>query len=283
MVDPSATPAPDTDWRAGGHYTRLSDGDVYWRREGREDGEPIVLVHGATVPSWQFDSVTPLLLQAGFQTLRFDLYGHGASARPMGDYSMERFSRQVLELIDATNFPRPATFLGHSFGAAVTATVAAQRPEWVKRIVLVAPMLDFNASSNWSKLFRLPWVGELAMRSIGVPGLIRRRRRRYASTGHAHLTQRFMEQVNTPGFSRALVSMMRTAALGDQSARYAALQAIDRDIRVISAADDAIVPMKHIDRIRSLLPAHLYRSVKAEHNLLLTHPEVVVDTVRSRS
>jgi pimeloyl-ACP methyl ester carboxylesterase len=133
------------DWRDGGQFLQLSDGLTYWRREGAADGVPLVLVHGATVPSWEFDAVVPSLLRAGFQTLRFDLYGHGASDRPRGEYSFERFKRQVLEVIDASGFPRPAILLGHSFGAALAAAVAAERPECVKRLVLVAPMLDFSS------------------------------------------------------------------------------------------------------------------------------------------
>ncbi len=67
------------DWRSGGQFIELSEGRTYRRREGATDGVPLVPVHGATVPSWEFDCVAPPLLRAGFQTLRFDLYGHGAT------------------------------------------------------------------------------------------------------------------------------------------------------------------------------------------------------------
>src|SRR5690242_17486480 len=134
------------DWRAGGQSTRLTDGLTFWRREGSPEGMPIVLVHGATVPSWEFDFLVPPLLRAGFQTLRFDLYGHGASDRLRGDYTFERFTRQVRELIDASRFPQPAILLGHSFGAAVVSAVAAARPDSISGLVLVAPMLDFSST-----------------------------------------------------------------------------------------------------------------------------------------
>ena len=159
----------EQDWRAGGRFARLSDGLTHWRRRGPPDGKPLVLVHGATVPSWEFDALVPPLLRAGFQTLRFDLYGHGASDRPDGAYTFERFSRQVIEIIDSTNFPRPALLLGNSFGAALVASVAADRPDLAARLVLVAPMLDFNSSSGWAKVFRYPVIGELAMHFMGYP------------------------------------------------------------------------------------------------------------------
>ena len=260
-------------------YLRLTEGLTHWRREGPADGEPIVLVHGATVPSWEFDPLVPRLLGAGFQTLRFDLYGHGSSDRPRGDYSFERFVRQVTEVIEASNFPRPALLLGHSFGAALVAAVAAARPEWVSRLVLVAPMLDFSSSTGWTTLFRCPGIGELAMQFIAMPALIRRRRLRYERIGQPHLTARFIEQVGYAGFARGLLSMFRTGALGDQGAHYAALQGMQRQVLVITGEYDAIIPPEHVARVRSLLPRHQHVSLPAEHNLLLTHPDEVADAL----
>jgi pimeloyl-ACP methyl ester carboxylesterase len=269
------------DWRAGGQYVRLSDGLTHWRREGPPEGLALVLVHGATVPSWEFDALVPPLLRAGFQTLRFDLYGHGASDRPAGAYTFDRFTRQVVELIESTDFPRPAILLGHSFGAALVAAVAAVRPDLASKLVLVAPMLDFNSTSGWAKVFRYPVIGEFAMHFICVPALIRRRRRRYAGIGQPHLTPRFIEQVSYAGFGRGLLSMFRTAALGDQSARYSALRATEREVLVITGDHDSIIPAEHVARVRSLLPPHSHCPVPAEHNLLLTHPDAVVDALVS--
>jgi pimeloyl-ACP methyl ester carboxylesterase len=107
-------------------YVPLREGRAYRLCDGSPDGELLVLVHGATVPSWEFDALVPPLLRAGFRTLRFDLYGHGASDRPPGAYTFERFTRQLIEMLDVSGVRR-ATLLGHSFGAAVVAAVAAAR------------------------------------------------------------------------------------------------------------------------------------------------------------
>jgi pimeloyl-ACP methyl ester carboxylesterase len=114
------------------------------------------------------------------------------------------------------------------------------------------------------------------MHFVGIPALIRRRRRRYDLIGKPHLTPRFIEQVEYSGFGRSLLSMFRTGALGDQSRVYSSLAALERELLVITGELDAIIPANHVARVRSMLPAHRHLSLPAEHNLLLTHPEAVV-------
>jgi len=73
--------------------------------------------------------------------------------------------------------------------------------------------------------------------------------------------------------------MFRTGALADQSRRYAALKMLHRDVLVITGERDSIIPAEHVARVRSLLPPHEHVSLPAEHNLLLTHPEQLMDAL----
>ena len=259
-----------------GSYVELGEGRTYYRCDGPAGGTPLVLLHGATVPSWEFDALRPLLVAAGYRTLSFDLFGHGASARPRGPYTLERFRRQTAEVLEATDFPRPFALLGHSLGAAIAAAIGATHASWVTRFVLVAPMLDYNATSRWSAFARYPGVGEVLMHFVGVPALIRRRQTRYTQIGRTELIPRFIEQAKSPGYGRALLSMMRAAALGDQTTRYAALGRLERDVLVLAGSADAVIPPAHIARVRELLNSHRYVELAgAAHNLLLTHPHAV--------
>jgi pimeloyl-ACP methyl ester carboxylesterase len=266
----------------GGECAELGDGVTHYRLEGPAAALPLILVHGATVPLFEFDFLVPELVRAGFRTLRFDLYGHGLSDRPAVHYSLDLFVRQTLELLEAVGFPRPAAILGHSLGAAVASAVAVRQPGWIDRLVLVAPMLDFNATSAWSRLFKLPAAGELAMRLFGVRALVRRRRARYARIGRPQLTELFIEQASFTGFGRALLSMIRAEALGDQAARYAALPALAREVLVVSGGADAVIPAADIARVRALVGRHEHFDLEsAEHNLLLTHPAEVATALRA--
>lgn len=254
-----------------GSFVRLSAGVTHYRVEGPPDGKPILLVHGATVPHWEFDLLAPHLVASGHRVLRFDLFGHGLSDRPAARYTLDLFAAQATELLEATGFPAPATVLGHSMGAAIAACAASARPGRVGRLVLVAPMLGFSAQP-WTAALRCPVLGELLMRFLGVPALIRRRRRRYARIGQPALTRRFIEQASRDGYWQALLSMARCGTLDNQAARYAALATHGAGIVVISGGADTVVPPRDVEQVRACLPPHRHVQIEgAGHNVLLTH------------
>lgn len=261
---------------AGGRYLTIGERLTYLVDEGEEDKPTILLIHGATVPHWEFDHLVPHLRQAGMRVVRFDLFGHGLSDRPAVGYDFDLFLGQALAVLDSVRATRPLTILGHSFGAAIAATMASERPACVGRLVLVAPMLDFMSTSFWARAFALPGIGSPLMRWIGRPALERRRQRRYAAIGAAHLTPRFVAQARASGYAEALASMFEHRTLGDHTERYRRLRASEREIVVVAGTSDRVIPLRDITRVRALLPRHRYMQVEgAEHNLLLTHPAAV--------
>lgn len=261
---------------SGGRFLQLSAGLTHFVDEGHEEKGTIVLVHGATVPHWEFDRLVSHLRSTGSRVVRFDLFGHGLSDRPAVEYDFDLFLGQALEVLDTLAATRPVTILGHSFGAAIAAAMASERPAIVGRLVLVAPLLDFMANSLWPWAFALPGVGRPLMRWIGLPALERRRERRYAAIGAEHLTPRFVAQARASGFAEALASMFANRTLGNQSKRYRRLCSGEREIVVVAGAADRVIPLSDVARVRALLPHHSYLEIAdAEHNLLLTHAEFV--------
>lgn len=268
---------------AGGRFLRLSAGLTHVVDEGQVDAATIVLVHGATVPHWEFDLLVPHLRAAGWRVVRYDLFGHGLSDRPAVKYDFDLFLGQALEVLDALRANHRLTILGHSFGAAIAASIAAEHPSKVERLVLVAPLLDFMASSWWPRAFALPGIGRPLMRRIGLPALERRRERRYAAIGAEHFTPRFVAQARAPGYAEALASMFANRTLGDQSERYRRLRLGGREIVVVAGAADRVIPLRDVARVRALLPHHGYLEIPdAEHNLLLTHPEFVASILAQK-
>jgi pimeloyl-ACP methyl ester carboxylesterase len=263
-----------------GRYLPLRAGLTHVIEEGQDDQAAILLVHGATVPAWEFDRLIPHLRAAGWRSIRFDLFGHGLSDRPAVRYDFNFFLEQALEVLDGIPSHRPLTLLGHSFGAALAAAMARQRPERIERLVLVAPLLDFMANSFWGQVFSLPGIGGLMMRHVGLPVLERRRARRYQAIGAEDLTSRFISEARAPGYADALASMFANRTLGPQREHYQRLPSSMHEIFVVAGSADRIVPLRDVAEVRALLPMHAYRQIEnAEHNLLLTHPALVTSVL----
>ena len=66
-----------------------------------------------------------------------DLFGHGASAKPVGDYSLGAHAAVLRDLIDLLGIDR-VTLVGHSLGGGIAMQFCYLFPERVERLVLVA-------------------------------------------------------------------------------------------------------------------------------------------------
>jgi pimeloyl-ACP methyl ester carboxylesterase len=66
-----------------------------------------------------------------------DLYGHGGSARPTGDYSLGAHAATLRDLLDSLDIDR-VTLVGHSLGGGIAMQFWYLFPERVERLVLVS-------------------------------------------------------------------------------------------------------------------------------------------------
>jgi pimeloyl-ACP methyl ester carboxylesterase len=99
-------------------------------------GSPVVLIHGITSTA---DTWAPAMagLCRDHTVIAPDLLGHGASAKPRGDYSLGAFASGVRDLLAALGHDR-VTVVGHSLGGGVAMQFAYQFPERTERLALVS-------------------------------------------------------------------------------------------------------------------------------------------------
>jgi pimeloyl-ACP methyl ester carboxylesterase len=107
---------------------------VSYRRAGW--GPLLVLIHGITGSSdtWQ-EVIEPLAEH--YTVVAPDLLGHGASAKPRGDYSLGAYASGVRDLLTALGHDK-GTIVGHSLGGGVAMQLAYQFPDRCERMVLVS-------------------------------------------------------------------------------------------------------------------------------------------------
>jgi pyruvate dehydrogenase E2 component (dihydrolipoamide acetyltransferase) len=107
-------------------------------RQG-EGEATVVLLHGfgGDLTTWLFNAEP--LAAGGRSVFAFDLPGHGGSAKELDEGTVDELASALLAALDALGVGR-AHLVGHSLGAAVAATMAAERPGLAASLVLIAPV-----------------------------------------------------------------------------------------------------------------------------------------------
>ena len=102
-----------------------------------EDGDVVLFVHGfgGDRNSWLFLQEP---LAARFRAYALDLPGHGASAKDVGDGTLDVLADAVTGVLDALGAGR-AHLVGHSLGGAVVLAAAARDPARIASLTLIAP------------------------------------------------------------------------------------------------------------------------------------------------
>ena len=115
--------------------------------EGRDGGPTLMLSNslGATLQMWepQMRALTQL-----FRVIRYDRRGHGRSSVPPGPYSMERFGRDVIAILDDLNIDK-VHWCGLSMGGMVGQWLGANAPERLGKIVLANTACYYPDPTNW--------------------------------------------------------------------------------------------------------------------------------------
>jgi pimeloyl-ACP methyl ester carboxylesterase len=110
---------------------------VFYLEGGPESGSPVVLIHGLNSKSHQdWVVLAPYLVRAGYHVYAMDLLGYGRSAKPPElSYSIRDEAKFVESFLDANHLTSVALG-GESMGGWIAATVALDRSDLVKRLIL---------------------------------------------------------------------------------------------------------------------------------------------------
>ena len=262
----------------GGTYCHLSDGVTHYRLSGPVDGQLVVLVHGAAVPHWIWDALADRLAANGLRVLRYDQFGRGYSDRPRVTYERALYERQLHELVNHLDLQDAFHLVGLSMGGATAVNYTARHPERVRRLVLIAPVIN---NYKVPPILRLPVAGELALRLVGQR-LMRKRFAELSATlpDFERVQLKFVAQTAYKGFQRSFLSMMRNDALGNYDAVYRIVGRQDREILLIWGEKDAEISAEMIADVRRCMPHLHFRPVaEAGHGIVLEKPDLVNDWV----
>lgn len=103
-------------------------------------GPLVVMVPGMGDLRSTYDELRTTLLGAGYRVVTTDLRGHGDSDAGFTTHGDEATAGDVAALVEHLA-SGPAVLVGNSMGSSAAAVVAADRPDLVRGLVLLAPFL----------------------------------------------------------------------------------------------------------------------------------------------
>lgn len=99
-------------------------------------GSVVLFIHGILGSQRQWANLIDRL-EDNIRVIVPDLFGHGESAKPMGDYSLGSHAGTLRDLLDRLGVER-VTLVGHSLGGGIAMEFYYLFPERVERLVLVS-------------------------------------------------------------------------------------------------------------------------------------------------
>jgi len=260
-----------------GSFIALADGVTHYELGGPENGKPVVLVHGFSVPYFIFDPTFEFLTNAGFRVLRYDLIGRGFSDKPRIAYNIHLFVRQLKDLLDALEFHQ-VNLIGLSMGGPITASFINQHPQYVSRYVLIDPAGAKRIKLSWLlEATKLPIFGELALGLFGSGNMVKNiASDLFDQKLVEHFQSQYKIQMQYKGFKHAILSTMRNDMLESFHETYECVGVLKKPTLLFWGKNDATIPFENSRLLLKTIPHTEFHAIEnCGHIPHYEQPEIV--------
>jgi 4,5:9,10-diseco-3-hydroxy-5,9,17-trioxoandrosta-1(10),2-diene-4-oate hydrolase len=145
---------------AGGYQININE-------TGPRGGAPVVFIHGSgpgASGQSNFRQNAGAFASAGYRVILPDLIGYGHSSKPEGiDYTLELFTDSLYEALTKHGIDK-ATLVGNSLGGGIAIQLALDHPEFIDRLILMAP----GCIEEREEYFKMPGIAGMVS-SFGGP------------------------------------------------------------------------------------------------------------------
>ena len=226
---------------------------LHFRDEGpREDGLPIVLLHGTSASLHTWDGWASAL-SGERRVIRFDLPAFGLTGpSPSGDYSVESYVQTLIAFLDSLHVHK-CVLVGNSLGGHVSWVAALLHPARVERLVLIdAVGYPFQPKSVpiGLRIANTPILNQLMKNVLPRAVVESSVKNVYANPSLVTpaLVDRYFDLITRAGNREALALRMRRARLDAFSTR---VSEINVPTLIMWGAQDRLVPPEIADRFHA--------------------------------
>jgi 3-oxoadipate enol-lactonase len=238
--------------------------------EGRDGGPTLMLSNslGTTLQMWEPQMAA---LTKVFRVIRYDRRGHGKSDVGTLPYSMERFGRDVLAILDDLNIEK-THWCGLSMGGMVGQWLGANAPQRFEKMILANTSSYYPDPTNWDN--RIKALNEGGFNAI-ANGVM-----------NAWFTADFQER--EPQTVARMKAMLTATPMQGYLACCQALRTLDQrallpqisnQVLVIAGRHDPATPLAAGEFIRSQIPRANLTILDAAHISNVEQPHAFTDAV----
>ncbi len=263
-----------------GSFIPLTDGITHYDLSGPEDGKTVVLVHGFSSPSFIWDPVFEALSKDDFRVLRYDLYGRGTSDRPLAQYNVDLFDRQLYELLSQLTLTQtPINLVGLSMGGIICINFAFKHPELVQKISFIDPAGFPTEKSLYPPILRIPIINRIILKFfITHKRLIEGQKPDFYNYKDIDdYLEKYQKQMKFRGFKRAIVSTVLNIPLSGFEDVYREVAASRLPMQLFWGKKDQTIPYTTSKIAKAIIPDIEFHTIEdSGHIPHYTHPKSVI-------
>jgi pimeloyl-ACP methyl ester carboxylesterase len=257
---------PDVEWNTdrdavfNAEYSRFAEVDgvnVHYQEAGDSNAPPVLLIHGFASSNLVWSKVLLPFAAGGFRVIAPDLLGYGYSGKPRHlEYTISSQAKMVTGLLEQLGIAR-VSLIGSSYGGAVAATIALDRPELLEKLVLVGAVTN-NRPTRFllMRLFGSPIIGDiLSPLVVGSRRLLRLRMKRVYDRHKWEMDEKRVQARHLPlatrGTHRAIIRTVRSWD-AERISRDAHL--LTQPTLIVWGDKDREVPLADGERLQQEIP-----------------------------
>ncbi|MCE9667407.1 alpha/beta fold hydrolase [Myxococcus stipitatus] len=219
----------------------------YYSLNGQGSGPPVLLVHGLGGSANGFSRTFFGLAKRFSRVVAPDLPGHGFSTEYCGGQVCVRNQFEVLRGFVEQVVRAPGFVVGNSLGGAMSVNLAAEHPEWVRALALVAPAgAELPAEENQALL------DAFAVKSPAEARAFTRRLFHQAPLPALLLANELRRFYDTPTVKALTAEVMQTRL----SLSPEAVRGLMMPVLFIWGGSERLLPSRSLAWFKSHLPAH---------------------------
>lgn len=242
---------------------------IHYTVQGKEDGEPVLLIHGFTANIDMQWAPVIKALSKDYKVIAFDCRGHGGSEKPHdpAKYGLE-MARDAIRLLDHLKIDK-AHVVGYSMGGIITLQIAARFPERVKTATLGGAGLVTQ-----ERMQLLEVLADSLEQGKGIAPLIvalTPKNQRQPTEEEIKTVNTFLMALND---SKALAALIRAATGKEMFLSDEQVKAIKMPMLALIGSDDPF--LADVEQLKKRLPdLPVVQIDKADHITAFTREEFI--------